>query len=403
MRLPPPRPRTPMRRPKAIDWIKTTANHPSSKGTIMKQQQHRSVATPSGLIASTEDLRVGDEILVWTHTNPEAPRRTWGPVELDSRRYPVSIDLDDYTAQQAVICRIDELWHKSAAKRGIHLGTFVNSRPHNGTGPPPWPDGTVDIAMPRDDLADALTLALIDTERGTPFNLDPADMALDDNQLEHLTAAANQTARHLAHTPWPPKAAELGPAIERHLPATLRRWRNAGNPIHIKTLRRLARELDAVPHPDNIASHDLKSSLRAGDRLDVYITSKHDTGLPAHAAGIGQHSRYPGHVAELGAEWWYDAYRRGHAAGTHLADTDGNTVLVAMTADDFEASIAAAHNDHNLQGDARDLAAGAHAALQCQYDDARGLTTGTDQHRTAAPTAADNYANRPKAGIDIGL
>ena len=402
MKRPALRPRSPTRRQRAAGRT-ATANHPSIKGTNMKHQQHRSVATPSGLVVSTGDLRVGDEILVWTHTNPEAPRRTWGPVELDSRRYPVSIDLDDYTAQQAVICRIDGLWHKTAAKRGINLGAFVNSRPHNGTGPPPWPDGTVDVAMPRDDLADALTLALIDNERGSPFNLDPDDMALDDNQLEHLTAAANQTARHLAHTPWPPKAAELGPAIERHLPATLRRWRNTGHPIHIKTLRRLARELDAVPHPDHIASHDLKSALRAGDRLDVYITSKHDTGLPAHAAGIGQDGRYPGHVAELGAEWWYDAYRRGHAVGTHLADTDNHTVLAAMTADDFEASIAAARNDHKPQGPARDLAVSALASLQRQYDDVRAQSASTDEDHTAAHTADNNHANQPKASIDIGL
>lgn len=42
--------------------------------------RHQQLLSPTGAVATAETLRTGDTVLVWTHANPEAPKRTWGAV-----------------------------------------------------------------------------------------------------------------------------------------------------------------------------------------------------------------------------------------------------------------------------------------------------------------------------------
>ncbi|MCY3786953.1 MAG: hypothetical protein OXG47_09560, partial [bacterium] len=251
--------------------------------------------TPTGAVATAETLRTGDTVLVWTHANPEAPDRTWGAVAPSNSNWPAPANREDFDVEEAVICRLDQQWHTTSARRGITLGIAVSTRPHYGDGPPPWPDGTVDVAMPRADIVDGLSLACIDIEHGAPFNLDTGQWPLDDQQLEHLNAAARLAAQHLIASPWPPIAAALDNTARQYLPEKLRLWRNKGMPLHIRTLRRIAKEHGIAPHPDNTAIHDLQHLLRAGDQLDCYTRADPVAGLPAHASGIGADSRYPAH------------------------------------------------------------------------------------------------------------
>ena len=363
--------------------------------------------TPTGAVATAETLCTGDTVLVWAHTNPESPRRTWGAVAPSNSNWPTPVNRGDFKVEEAVVCRVDQQWHTTSARRGIALGTVVSTRPHYGDGPPAWPDGTVDIAIPRADLVDGLSLACIDIEHGAPFNLDTGEWPLDDQQLKRFNDAARLTGRHLASIPWPPAAAALDNSARQYLPEKLRLWRDKGMPLHIRTLRRLGREHGTAPHPDETAIHDLQHLLRPGDQLDVYTRADASTGLPAHAAGIGADSRYPAYVAEVDSQWWYSAYNRGAAVGAHLACTDNSTVLAAVTDDDFQAAIAQARRDHELAGPQRGQAANALAALQCQYDEIRSLNADTSEERAAGRLAAnDHCANqypRAAAGRDIGL
>ncbi|MYD86132.1 MAG: hypothetical protein F4Y14_08085 [Acidobacteria bacterium] len=353
--------------------------------------------TPTGAVTTVEGLRTGDTVLVWTRINPEAPNWTWGAVAPSNSSWPTPVNREDFKVEEAVICRLDEQWHTTSARRGIALGTVVSTRPHYGDGPPAWPDGTVDVSLPRADLVDGLSLACIDIEHGAPFNLDADEWPLDDRQLKHFNDAARLTGRHLASIPWPSIATALGDSARQFLPEKLRLWRDKGMPLHIRTLRRLAQEHGAAPHPDETAIHDLQHLLRAGDQLDVYTRADAGTGLAAHATGIGADSGYPAYVAEVDSQWWYSAYNRGTAVGTHLACTDNDTVLAAVTDDDFQASIALARADHHLDGTQRDQAARALAALQHQYDDICSLNADicslnadTIHDRTAVHLAA-NY------------
>ena len=334
--------------------------------------------TPTGAVVTAETLRTGDTVLVWTHANPEAPKRTWGAVAPSNSNWSAPAHREDFQVAEAVIYRLDQQWHTTSARRGITLGTVVSARPHYGDGPPAWPDGTVDVAMPRADVVDGLTLACIDIEHGAPFNLDTDEWPLDDQQLKHFNDAARLTGRHLASDPWPPSADALDNSAHQYLPEKLRLWRDKGVPLHIRTLRRLAREHGTAPHPDETAIHDLQHLLRAGDQLDCYTRADPATGLPAHAAGVGADSSYPAHIAEIDSQWWYSAYNRGATVGTHLACTDNSTVLAVMTHDDFHAAIEQARGTQQRPGPEHDNAPAAFFALERQYDEIRGIAPQND-------------------------
>ncbi len=344
--------------------------------------------TPTGTVATPDTLRTGDTVLVWTHANPEAPKRTWGTVAPSNSNWPAPANRTEFKVEEAVICRLDQQWHTTSARRGITLGTVVTARPRYGDGPPAWPDGTFDVAIPRADLVDGLSLACIDIEHGAPFNLDTDEWPLDDQQLKHFNAAARLAAQHLIESPWPPIAPELDNTARQYLPEKLRLWRNKGMPLHIRTLRRLAKEHGTAPHPDEIAIHDLQHMLRAGDQLDCYTRADPATGLPAHASGVGANSRYPAHVAEIDSQWWYSAYNRGATVGTHLACTDNNTVLAAMTHDDFHAAIEQARGSRQPPGPERDNACAAFFALERQYDEIRGIAPQNNDLEFAAQYTA---------------
>lgn len=329
--------------------------------------------TPTGAVTTKETLRTGDTVLVWTCANPEAPKRTWGAVAPSNSMWPAPARREDFQVAEAVICRLDQQWHATSARRGVTLGAVVSARPHHGDGLPAWPDGTVDVAMARADVADGLTLACIDIEHGAPFNLVTDEWNLTDEQLKHFNDAARLTGRHLASVPWPPSADALDNSARQYLPEKLRLWRDKGVPLHIRALRRLAEQHGTAPHPDDTAVQDLLHLLRPGDQLDCYTRTSIATGLPAHASGIGSDSSYPAYVAETDSQWWYSAFNRGAPVGTHLATTDNATVLAAMTEDDFQACIALAQNDQELTGAAHDKAAKTLAALEYQYDDIRGI------------------------------
>ena len=369
--------------------------------------RHQQFLTPTGAVATADTLRTGDTVLVWTHANPEAPKRTWGAVAPSNSRWPAPDHRDDFKVEEAVICRLDQQWHTTSARRGITLGTTVSSRPHFGDGSPAWPDGTVDVAVPRADLADGLTLACIDIEHGAPFNLDTDEWTLTDQQLKHFNDAARLTGRHLAAIPWPPSADTVADQPCQYLPEKLALWRDKGAPLHIRTLRRLAKDHGTAPHPDNTAVGDLLHLLRPGDQLDCYTRTSIATGLPAHASGIGADSSYPAYVAEIDSQWWYSAFNRGASVGTHLATTDNATVLAAMTDDDYQTSIDQARDDHKLNGPQCDEATRALAALQHQYNDIRDLNDDTRDGYTAVHlTDKDHYANqqlRAIVGHEIGL
>ncbi|WP_420431919.1 hypothetical protein [Candidatus Poriferisocius sp.] len=358
--------------------------------------------TPTGAVATIETLRTGDTVLVWADANPEAPKRAWGAVAPSNSRWPAPAHRDDFKVEEAVICRLDQQWHTTSARRGITLGTVVSSRPHHGDGAPAWPDGTVDVAMCRADIADGLTLACIDIDHGAPFNLDTDEWNLTDEQLKHFNDAARLTGRHLATVPWPPAVDALG---DQYLPEKLRLWRDKGVPLHIRALRRLAKEHGTVPHPDNTAVHDLLHLLRPGDQLDCYTRTSIATGLPAHASGIGADSSYPAYVAEVDSAWWYSAFNRGAPAGTHLATTDNATVLTAMTDDDYQACIALAQNDNTLQCPGLGNAAATLAALEYQYDDICCLNADANDQFTPMPLTDDDHcANRqPRAAANSGI
>lgn len=252
--------------------------------------------------------------------------------------------------EEAVVCRFDRQWHTTAARRGITLGTIVSTRPHNSDRPPVWPDGTFDVAMSRADLLDGHSLAFIDIDNGAPCGLDGDGGNLTGEQLKHSANAARNAGHHIASVEWPPSADALPDQPGQYLPEKLVLWRDKGVPLHIRTLRRLAELHGTAPHPDNTAIRDLYCMLRAGDQLDCHTRAGAANGQPAHASGIGSGSRHPAHVAEVDSGWWHSAYDRGPAYGTHLATTDKATVLVAMTADDFESSMDQACLDFALPG-----------------------------------------------------
>ncbi|WP_419923985.1 hypothetical protein [Candidatus Poriferisocius sp.] len=366
---------------------------------------HQPLLTPTGAAATAETLRTGDTVLVWTHANPEAPKRTWGAVAPSNSRWPAPVHRDDFQVAEAVICRFDQQWHTTSARRGITLGTVVSSRPHHGDSTPAWPDGTVDVAVPRADLTDGLTLACIDIEHSAPFNLDTDEWNLTDEQIKRFNDAARLAGRHLATVPWPPSASALPGRPCQYLPEKLVLWRDKGVPLHIRALRRLAKEHGTVPHPDDTAVHDLLHLLRPGDQLDCYTRTGVATGRPAHASGIGAGSFYPAHVAEVDSQWWYSAFNRGAAAGTHLATTDNATVLAAMTDDDFQACIALAQNDNSLQCPGLGNAAAALAALEYQYDDICCLNADANGQFTPIPLTDDDHCayRQPRAPASSGI
>lgn len=373
--------------------------------TRTTRNQLQPLLTPTGAVVTKEMLRTGDTVLVWVHNNPEAPRRTWGAVAPPKSRWPSPVHRDGFQVEEAVICRLDQQWHAASARRGITLGAVVSSRPHHGDGAPAWPDGTVDVAMPRADLADGLTLACIDIEHGAPFNLDTDEWSLTDEQLKHFNNAARLAGRHLSSVPWPPEADALGDQRSQSLPEKLRLWRDKGVPLHIRTLRRLAKDHGTAPHPEDTAVCDLLHLLRAGDQLDCYARTSIATGLPAHASGIGADSSYPAYVAEIDSQWWYSAFNRGAAVGTHLATTDNATVLAAMTDDDYQACIALAQNDQELTGPEHDTAAEALAALQYQYDDICCLNADANDQFAPVPLTDDDHwtAREPRVAASSGI
>ena len=367
--------------------------------------RHQQFLTPTGAVATAETLRTGDTVLVWTHANPEAPKRTWGAVAPSNSRWPAPDHRGDFKVEEAVICRLDQQWHTTSARRGITLGTVVSSRPHFGDGAPAWPDGTVDVAVPRADLADGLTLACIDIEHGAPFNLDTDEWNLTDQQLKHFNDAARLTGRHLATIPWPASADAAGGQPCQYLPEKLALWRDKGVPLHIRALRRLAKDHGTVPHPDDTAVGDLLHLLRPGDQLDCYTRTSIAAGLPAHASGIGADSSYPAYVAEIDSQWWYSAFNRGAAVGTHLAATDNATVLTAMTDDDYQACIALAQNDHELTGPDHHNADKALAALRYQYDDICCLNANVGDQFTPVPLIFDDQCatREPRVAASSGI
>ncbi|WP_419847539.1 hypothetical protein [Candidatus Poriferisocius sp.] len=177
-------------------------------------------------------------------------------------------------------------------------------------------------------------------------------------------------------------------------------WRAKGVPLHIRTLRRLAKDHGTVPHPDEIAVGDLLRLLRPGDQLDCYTRTSIAAGLPAHASGVGANSSYSAHVAEIDSQWWYSAFNRGAAVGTHLAVTENDTVLAAMTDDDFEFSMDQACLDFALPGPQGAAAMAAFDALKFQYDDIRGIAL-QPNHSSGGPMASPIVGGRRGSRLNL--
>ena len=119
--------------------------------------------------------------------------------------------------------------------------------------------------MTRQDLINALALTHIDIEAGHPIGLDHDTYPMTDQQEELHSGQTLKMSYRLATTPAPADTEALGITAELALPNALMGWRQAGQPVHISALRRIARQTAIFPDPANIA--ELK--LRAGDLVAV--------------------------------------------------------------------------------------------------------------------------------------
>lgn len=373
----------------------------------------RRIVTATGAVVSKPDLRPGDTVLVWSHPVRPATRTTGQhigpppPGTTDASPDPCRIDA---SVTEAVVVRAFAHWHTAAANRGIHIGCPVVRHPD-----PSSPlDETLDVAMTRQDLINALALTHIDIEAEHPIGLDQHACPMTDEQQERHGDQTLKMAYRLAATPAPADPEHIGAAAELALTNALMGWRQIGQPVHITTLRRIARQTGTVPDPA------ITRSLQheAGDLIDITAGHHPHTGAPGHAVARYHTSRTPARIIEISAAWLHQIRQRDHFPGIQIHD-HGHTVMMAMTGPDLEtaanlaaldASISDTHNPPDPEADNPHLTRRQRRAITA-YNDLKRQQTRNAAPETAAAcldyttatTAITTTATQNKTPIDLSL
>ncbi|WP_419923987.1 hypothetical protein [Candidatus Poriferisocius sp.] len=374
----------------------------------------RRIVTATGEVVSKPDLRPGDAVLVWSYPDHRGSRTTGkhiGPSPIGTAHPSPEPDRMEAAITEAVVVRVFTGWLAAAASRGVRLGCPV-AHPVSQT---PQIDGTIDVAMTRQDLINALALTHIDIEAGHPIGLDHDTCPMTDEQEEHHSGQTLKMSYRLATTPAPADTQALGITAELALPNALVGWRQAGQPVHISALRRIARQTAIFPGPANTA--ELK--LRAGDL--VAVTSGHHphTGAAGHAVARNPTSRTPARIVEVSASWHRHIQQRDIFPGIQIADR-GHTAMMAMTGPDIDAaidlaaldaSICDADNPPTLDPDTNPLYSRRQRAAIASYNELKRQEAAISNPETAAAcldytTTADTLtetAAHRGTPIDLGL
>ena len=389
---------------------------PATQQPAPDRPENPNIVTATGGVVAQQDLRPGDTVLIWAYPDGDSPtsQRTWNPISPPrpgtTRSHPLPRHWDPQVTE-AVIVRSFAHWHRVAAARGLQIGWPIEHR-----GDPSSPLlGTVDLAMTRQDLINALALTHIDIEADHPIGLDHNTNPIDDQQEDHHRDQTLTMAYRLARTPAPTHGANLGWNLENALPNALMGWRQIGKPVHLSTLRRIAHQEYSVPE----AAYTIPLKLRSGDRVAVTAGHHPHTGSHGHAVARNKTSDTPATVVELSDRWHRQIQTRDIFPGILLASAD-RTALVAMTGPDidraldlaaFDAHIFDPHNPPNTDPDNNPHLSRNQRRAIAAYNNLKRQKTAHQTPQTAADhldyTATANTLTKTAANhgtpIDLGL